>query len=112
MEITSISEWNKIKESYKNKFEILILKFSPICPISRNIEYSFDQWIIENKILESERVVVKINVIASRELSNHISEEYKLKHESPQLLWLDKVLNLKLFHNHYKINEENLNKHL
>lgn len=112
MEIKSINEWNELKKSYKDKFEIIILKFSPVCPVSRNIEYSFDQWCKENNILDSERVIVKINVIASRELSNHIAEEFQLKHESPQLLWLDKSLHLKVFHNHYKINEDNLNKHL
>jgi len=112
MEIKLINEWNEFKKLYNEKFEILILKISPLCPVSRNIEYFFDQWIKENNLLESERVIVKINVIASRELSNHIAEEFKLKHESPQLLWLDKSLQLKIFHNHYKINEENLNKYL
>jgi bacillithiol system protein YtxJ len=53
-----------------------------------------------------------VDVISSKSLSRRIAKDLKIAHESPQLLWLDKEMKVKIHASHYDINEELLNRHL
>ena len=66
---------------------LLIFKFSPRCPISRGVEHDFDDWCAQLPADTALRCV-KVNVVETRELSQQISQELHVWHESPQAIWL------------------------
>lgn len=108
MELKTIEEFNKAIKT-NNDNDIVVFKFSPICPISRRIENEFDSWFKKHK---KKLNLYKINVIAARNLSNHIADEFNISHESPQLIWLNKELKVKSHTSHYNIDETFLNDNL
>jgi len=109
MELKKITEFKKIVAAENSIKEVIIFKYSPVCPISRRIEIEFDKWIeINNLDIE----LFKINVITSRELSNHIANYFSIIHESPQLIWLNKQFKVKASKSHFQINDEFLNGNL
>lgn len=109
MEIKSITEFEEITKIENNEKETIIFKYSPICPISKRIEKEFDKWFEKNN---ADLNLFKINVISARQLSNHIAKYFSITHESPQLIWLTKELEVKADNSHYEINEGFLNTHL
>lgn len=109
MELKTIEEFECFIKNDIKKNEKLIFKYSPICPISRRIEREFDEWY---KNLNTDLGLIKINVIASRTLSNYIADFFNITHESPQLIWLNQKNSVKADTSHYNIDEEFLNKHL
>ena len=109
MELKSIDELKDVFEKYDGKEEVIIFKFSPVCPISRRIENEFDDWFSKHK---REVKLYKVNVIAARTVSNFIADEFSITHESPQLLWFDKELKVKSHTSHYNIDETFLNNNL
>lgn len=111
MKITEPSEWTELKKNFSGQNELIIFKYSPICPISKRVENHFDKWYAENKD-KSGLELLKINVIKERPLSNYIAEELKIKHESPQAIWLDKNLNIKWYASHMSIDEKTLSSNL
>ena len=67
--------------------QLLIFKASPRCTASLIVEKKFDEWYNKNRT--DKLKMLKVNVIEQRPLSNLIAEKYKIRHESPQLIWLD-----------------------
>ncbi len=107
MELNNIQEWEKIKQDLFNKKEIIILKYSPTCPISKKAEMNFDNWAIN---LDEKKIqIIKVNVIYSRTLSLFLADEFSIKHESPQVIWLTKELKVKWNDSHFAIKDSNLN---
>jgi len=104
--LRSPREWEKLRKDLENKKELIIFKYSPLCPASRYVEYEFKDWC--KKVDENNISIVKINVITSRNLSNLIADELNIEHESPQLIWLDKQSNVKWAGSHYSIDEKEL----
>ncbi|MFA8343995.1 MAG: bacillithiol system redox-active protein YtxJ [Rhodothermaceae bacterium] len=109
MELTTVNEFEEIVSADSSEKEIIIFKYSPICPISKRIEREFDRW-FESK--NSDLTLYKINVISSRTLSTHLADYFNITHESPQLIWLDEELKVKANNSHYQIDEEFLNGNL
>jgi bacillithiol system protein YtxJ len=64
--------------------KIIIFKFSPSCPISLRKESEFDDWVSQREI-----EYVKVNVISERDISNKIAEIFNIKHESPQIIFIE-----------------------
>jgi len=104
--LRSPADWEKLRNSTKNEKELIIFKYSPFCPASRYIEHEFRDWC--KKIDKNDINIVKVNVITARKVSDNIAEELQIRHESPQLIWLDKQLNVKWNASHYSIDEKQL----
>ena len=65
---------------------VLVLKHSPICPVSARAERQVELWIagLENG---DEPGLARIDVIAERTLARGLTSELGIRHESPQALW-------------------------
>ena len=61
---------------------------------------------------KDELKIFKINAILSRTLSRIIEKYLNVIHKSPQIIWLDKNMNVKHHASHYDITEDELNKQL
>ncbi len=110
-QLNSIEKWESFKNKSLGKNESIIFKFSPVCPISSSVEQMFDRWTSE--LDESMNIeIAKVDVIGARELSRYLASDLDIKHESPQLLWLDKEGNVKWHESHYDITQEELQSNL
>ncbi|MCF8259499.1 MAG: thioredoxin family protein [Melioribacteraceae bacterium] len=104
-EIHSLNEWEDIKKN--TSCEIIIFKFSEMSTVSFVIEKQFEMWAGKNAHENID--CYKVNVVKSKELSLKISSEQNIKHESPQLIWLKKNLELKWTAHHHLIKFDTLN---
>jgi bacillithiol system protein YtxJ len=114
MEIKRLEEKNEWKKMIKNSSpgcELIIFKFSPICGLSHSVDLLLDNW-CKIHSGKSDIEILKVDVINSRSLSRRIAKDLKIKHESPQLIWLDKDMKVKHDASHYDITNEELNKQL
>ncbi len=111
IELRTIKDWEDFNQNKDGSFDTIIFKYSPICPISISVEGMFDEW-LSNLSGEIKLNCIKINVLTSRQLSRKIAEDIKIKHESPQLIWLTSEGELKWTDSHYSITESKLNEML
>lgn len=86
-EITSIEEWNGVYENSASR-PLVVFKHSTTCPVSANAYQEFNQYLDSKPREDVEYVLVK--VIESRPVSNQIAEDTSVKHESPQIIFIDK----------------------
>lgn len=99
--VENVDDWKRFK-SFNNGNEKIIFKFSPICPVSFMAEKKFDNWL--NNLEEDVKLdVVKVDVINSRSLSKVIADDFNIRHESPQIIWIDKKGKVKWDASHYSI---------
>ncbi len=109
-EIHTLEEWKEIKSDYATE-EIVVFKYSPLCPISASVERDFDNWF--SKLPEEQKLsCVKINVVDSRPLSRALAESFKVNHQSPQVIWLTNNLEVKWHASHYDISSRSLSANL
>ena len=102
-------EWKELTKNSPNNRELIIYKFSPICPISHSTDMVIDDWYSSHR--EKGNVdILKVNVIFSKSLSRKIAKDLKVVHESPQVIWLDSEMKVKYHASHYDITAEELNK--
>ncbi|MBU1101314.1 MAG: bacillithiol system redox-active protein YtxJ [Bacteroidetes bacterium] len=108
-ELTSMEELDKLLSESSGTDEIVFLKYSPVCTISFVAVSIFNRWV---NITKSDKNIniFKINVIASRDVSNKIAEIYEIRHESPQMIWLKNDGSVKWNGSHHLITEQTLNK--
>jgi bacillithiol system protein YtxJ len=86
-EITSIEEWNSVYENSASR-PLVVFKHSTTCPVSANAHEEFTNYLSSKPREDVEYVLVK--VIESRPVSNQIAEDTSVKHESPQIIYIDK----------------------
>ncbi|MGO4369385.1 bacillithiol system redox-active protein YtxJ [Paenibacillus sp. YIM B09110] len=86
-EITTIEEWNSALEGSDSR-PVVVLKHSTTCPVSANAFNEFNQYLNDKPREDVDYLLVK--VIESRPVSNQIAEDTSVKHESPQILYIDK----------------------
>jgi bacillithiol system protein YtxJ len=86
-EITSIEEWNQVYEASAAR-PLVVFKHSTTCPVSANAYQEFNQYLDGRPREDVEYVLVK--VIESRPVSNQIAEDTSVKHESPQIIFIEK----------------------
>jgi bacillithiol system protein YtxJ len=107
IKLNNRNEWEILIKEAGNSREIVIFKSSPYCGTSALCERIFDEWF--NNICENTEITcVKIDVIEARQLSNFIAAESGIRHESPQVIWLDKNRKVKWHQSHFSITEETL----
>ncbi len=108
-EITDKNQFEDlINNSRLSKKEIVILKYSTQCYISSEVENLFDDW-VKSLDESSKLVAAKVNVISSKMISLNIAQALGVKHQSPQIIWLDKKNKVKWTASHYDISIKELN---
>ena len=111
IEIRTVEEFEQKLSSQENHNDILICKFSPYCSISLNAERVFFKW-LESLPEKVNLNVIKVDVISARPVSNHIANLFKIRHESPQIIWLSDESKIRWQGSHFQISADNLNEAL
>ena len=107
IKLESIEQWEGLKKDIASEGELIIFKYSPVCPISSMVEDDLNLWL---QGLPQDYVLkcAKLNVVESKEVSLKIADDLKIKHESPQLIWLTAGFQVKWTGSHYDINKNKL----
>lgn len=105
--LESPEQWSDLKNQAAGSRELVVLKFSPICPISARAERQFDEW-SAGLPEEAGLALAKVDVIGARPLSQALAAELDVTHQSPQVLWLDAAGAVKWHASHDDINVASL----
>jgi len=87
IEWTPLTDVNQLKEINSSEKPVLIFKHSTRCGISRMVLRKFEH---NFEIEEGKITLYFLDLLAHRELSHKIAEEYDVMHQSPQVLVLKK----------------------
>ena len=108
IELHTIDEWHDaISRNASAPHGMVILKFSPRCPISRSVEREFDAW-CRGIADEAGVLCIKVDVVNSRPLSQHLAKELDVRHESPQAIWLTPEHTVRWHASHYSVTQQAL----
>jgi bacillithiol system protein YtxJ len=106
-----MAEWHLLREKVAQVDGVIIFKTSPTCPISAGALRRFEQW--AEKLDDQCRLLLyTVDVKSDRLLSQLIAEEVHIKHESPQVIWLNSDFSVKWHQSHSAITEAALQAHL
>ena len=108
--LQTVTEWEMYKQ-YIPKAGLVVLKFSPRCPLSRSVEHHFDNW-YQDLDEEIPLRCAKVNVVSARELSHHIAHDVNIAHESPQAIWLTSDQEIQWYASHYSVSTTELDRQL
>jgi bacillithiol system protein YtxJ len=104
----TIDEWNEIiLQNTASPHGMVILKFSPRCPISRSVEREFNAW-CQTLADDAGVLCVKVDVVNSRPLSQHLANHLNVRHESPQAIWLSSDKEVQWHASHYSVTKQAL----
>ncbi len=109
--LKSVEDWDEFKNHSTTETEKIIFKYSTRCPVSFTAEKVFDSW-VKSLPEDLNLKISKVNVITARPLSRYLESELNVRHESPQILWLDGKGKVKWFASHYDITSEALENQL
>jgi len=84
-ELTTLEQWSETFDQSEQK-PLFVFKHSTTCPISAEALREFEQYLQEDPKKDISYVLVK--VIESRPVSNQITEDIQVKHESPQAIMI------------------------
>ncbi|MHC5054079.1 MAG: bacillithiol system redox-active protein YtxJ [Planctomycetota bacterium] len=107
--LTEIESWARIWEEQAGADAPLrmVFKRSPRCPISRAMEKVFERFAARLPD-DTPAEVFRVDVVSERDVSRRIADDTRVKHESPQALFIgpDRAV---LWHaSHYSITESAL----
>ena len=85
-EITSPQQLRQIMDESEQR-QVILFKHSTTCPTSRRAWGEVQNFIKESS---DEVLVGMIKVLESRRISNQVTEELGIKHQSPQVLLMSK----------------------
>lgn len=85
-EISTLDQWKEVLEQSDQRGKI-ILKHSTTCPVSANALGEYEQYIKESHTEDIDFYLVK--VFESRHVSNQITHDLDVKHESPQIIYVN-----------------------
>jgi bacillithiol system protein YtxJ len=107
IKLNTIEQWEELKNNTTAQNELLIFKYSPVCPISSMVEGDLSAWL--SALPDDYNLkCLKLNVIEAKEVSLKISADLNIKHQSPQVIWLTGDLKVKWHGSHYDINKSKL----
>lgn len=86
-EITTQEQWKQALEQTDSR-PLVVFKHSTTCPVSANAYEEFNNYLNGSPREDVNYLLVK--VIESRPVSNQIAEDTGVKHESPQIIYVDK----------------------
>lgn len=107
IDLTSIDELNQLAK-FSEKETVLIFKHSTRCGISRMVKKQFEKMFDESM---KNYKAYYLDLLNHRDVSNQIEIDFKVKHQSPQLLIIkngEVVLNA----SHYDITQVELSKYM
>jgi bacillithiol system protein YtxJ len=105
--LNSIEGWEQLKKENNLGEELIIFKYSPVCPISSMVEGDLNTWL--SGLPEDFKLkIAKLDVVESKEVSNKVAADLEIKHESPQVIWLTEDLKIKWCGSHYDITKNRL----
>ena len=106
IDLVNKDDWNEFRS--QSEKELIVVKYSPRCGISKNILRTIDIWAKRNKDNDSVKLA-KVDVVNENEVSEVIADEFGISHQSPQLIWFNSDMKIKNYYNHYEITAEVLN---
>ncbi len=109
--IKKITDWENIFDQKQSGTEIILFKTSHRCMISFAAKKEFKKW-VEDLPENFELDIYEIDVINQRAVSNRISEDTNVFHQSPQIIWLNKDKTIKFHFSHGEINRRTLNNYI
>jgi bacillithiol system protein YtxJ len=83
MQFISLERPEQLNEIKATKGYNVIFKHNTTCPISKKVRRDFEQ---DADSLPDVKSVYFLDILTYRELSDAIAEQFKVEHESPQLL--------------------------
>lgn len=86
-EITTQEQWQHIFEQTAEQ-PTVIFKHSTTCPVSENAYNEFSNYLADKPRQDIQYFLVK--VIEARPISLQIADDTNIKHESPQIMFIDK----------------------
>jgi len=105
--LSTLEQWEELKKEVSSQSELLIFKYSPVCPISAMVEGDLNSWL--SSLPEDYKLkCARLNVVEARDVSLKIASDLNIKHESPQAIWLTGDLQVKWRASHYDINKNKL----
>ncbi len=103
----SIDEWERALSEKPERSEFVLLKESPICAASFFAARQFEKWRVQ-LAGDAGVVIYKVDVLDARATSQHIAGTLGIRHESPQVIWLDSDGNVKWHASHGGITRDRL----
>ena len=85
-EITTAEQWESAFEKTSDR-PLVVFKHSTTCPVSANAYKEFKSYLEDKPRQDVDYMLVK--VIESRPISLQIADDTGIKHESPQIMFLD-----------------------
>ncbi|MFD0589586.1 bacillithiol system redox-active protein YtxJ [Paenibacillus sp. GCM10027627] len=86
-EITTAEQWDQAFQRSDDR-PVVVFKHSTTCPVSSNAYEEFNKYLGGSPRQDVDYLLIK--VIESRPVSNKIAEDTGVKHESPQIIYIDK----------------------
>lgn len=87
IEITTAEQWEAAYDKTTER-PLVVFKHSTTCPVSANAYKEFNDYLNGKPRQDVDYMLVK--VIESRPISLQIADDTGIKHESPQIMFLDK----------------------
>jgi bacillithiol system protein YtxJ len=84
MSITQLQSIEDLNQFVQQSGKLLLFKHSTTCPISAKAYEEFKAY-----MKASDTSAAIVHVIEDRPVSNHIADEFGIKHESPQIFMLE-----------------------
>jgi bacillithiol system protein YtxJ len=102
--IITVEEFEEIVQQQP---KVLIFKASTTCNISQDAFVEYNTYMSKNEELPSYYLYVQ----EARPLSNHIAEKYGVRHQSPQVLYIQNG-EVTWNESHWRITVDSLTKHI
>ncbi|HLO11053.1 MAG TPA: bacillithiol system redox-active protein YtxJ [Pseudoneobacillus sp.] len=102
MSIKQLHSIEELHQFVQQTGKQLLFKHSTTCPISAKAHDEFQAFMNDSDISAA-----IVHVIEDRSLSNHIAEEFGIKHESPQIFMLENG-EVKWNASHWKITQNSI----
>lgn len=84
-EITTVEEWNDVLEKSATRGQV-VLKHSTTCTVSANALNEYNDFLQINSNDDVDFILVKVK--ESRPVSDQIADDLGVKHESPQIIYI------------------------
>jgi bacillithiol system protein YtxJ len=102
MSIKQLHSIEELNQFVQQSGKVLLFKHSTTCPISAKAHEEFQAF-----MNGSDTSAAIVHVIEDRPVSNHITEEFGIKHESPQIFMLEDG-KVKWNTSHWKITQNSI----
>lgn len=105
--IGSIDEWHRLIAEKRDERDLVVFKVSHLCGMSFMADQQVEEWIagVDTPLGVD---IYKVDVHSGRPISNLIEEEFGIRHESPQILWIGEGGRVRWHGSHRAITREQM----